>query len=104
MNRPLKKLISCILVIFYLISSLAITSYADNVAFPYYNEPISSKAAIVMDANSSIVLYDHNSDQKLYPASLTKIMTAIISLILDMSCVLTVCVYMCVFSISSFHF
>ena len=42
----------------------------------------------------------HNKNQFIE----VKIMTAIISLILDMSCVLTVCVYMCVFSISSFHF
>ena len=78
MNKPLKKLISCILIVFYLVSSIATVSYADDVAFPYYNDPITSKAAIVIDANSSIVLYDHNSNEKLYPASLTKIMTAII--------------------------
>ena len=53
--------------------------FADNKdAWPYYNGEISSKAAIVMDADSSKILYSYNQDEKLYPASLAKIMTAII--------------------------
>ena len=46
----------------------------------YYEEDINSTAAFVIDSNSSLVLYEKNPDQKLYPASLTKVMTAIVVL------------------------
>lgn len=48
--------------------------------WPYYNGEISSEAAIVIDADSSKVLYEYNADKRMYPASLTKLMTAIIVL------------------------
>ncbi|MDF2902889.1 MAG: D-alanyl-D-alanine carboxypeptidase [Bacillus sp. (in: firmicutes)] len=38
---------------------------------------IKSEAAIVMDAQTGAVLYGKNADEKMYPASLTKIATAI---------------------------
>lgn len=41
---------------------------------------ISSKTAIAMDADSSVVLYDKNMDKKIYPASTTKIITAILAI------------------------
>ncbi len=44
------------------------------------NLHISSKAAVVMDADSSIVLYSKEMDKKIYPASTTKILTAILAL------------------------
>lgn len=73
-KRIIAKLILLSLV---LINSLSI--YADNKNnWPYYDGEISSKAALVMDADSSKILYAYNADEKLYPASLAKIMTAII--------------------------
>lgn len=41
---------------------------------------ISSEAGCLMDANSGAILFDKNMDQKMYPASTTKIMTALIAL------------------------
>lgn len=40
----------------------------------------SAKGAIVMDAQSGQVLFEHNSHEKLYPASMTKLMTLILAL------------------------
>ena len=41
---------------------------------------ISSPSAILMDLKSGTILYEKNIDKKMYPASLTKVMTAIIVL------------------------
>ncbi len=42
--------------------------------------PIDSEAAILVETNSQIVLYEKNANKKMYPASTTKIMTAILVL------------------------
>lgn len=39
-----------------------------------------SKAAILIDSYSGQILYEHNSNEQLYPASTTKLMTAILTL------------------------
>ncbi|MEE1037952.1 MAG: D-alanyl-D-alanine carboxypeptidase family protein [Eubacterium sp.] len=44
------------------------------------NIELKSKAAIVIDADTGAVLYEKNADQKIYPASTTKILTLIIAL------------------------
>ena len=41
---------------------------------------IASEAAILIDSSEEKVLYSKNEDQKMYPASITKIMTAIITI------------------------
>lgn len=41
---------------------------------------ISARSAIVVDGNSKSVLYEKNSQEKLYPASTTKIMTALVAI------------------------
>ncbi|MBQ9961408.1 MAG: D-alanyl-D-alanine carboxypeptidase [Firmicutes bacterium] len=41
---------------------------------------VSAKGAILIDAADGSVIYEKNADQKLYPASTTKIMTALIAL------------------------
>ena len=41
---------------------------------------INSKAAVVMDADSSVVLYNKEMNKKIYPASTTKIITAILAI------------------------
>lgn len=41
---------------------------------------INSEAGFLMEVNSGNILYSKNSDEKLYPASTTKIMTAILTL------------------------
>ena len=41
---------------------------------------INSKTAIAMDADSSIILYNKDMEKKVYPASTTKILTAILAI------------------------
>lgn len=41
---------------------------------------ISARSAVVVDVNSASVLYEKNPDEKLLPASTTKIMTALVAL------------------------
>lgn len=46
----------------------------------YIFPEITAKAGLVMDLNSSVVLYKKNSNLRLFPASTTKIMTGLVSL------------------------
>ena len=41
---------------------------------------VSAEGVLAVDADSGVVLYEKDSNQKLYPASTTKIMTALVSL------------------------
>ncbi len=43
-------------------------------------EDISAEAGILMDAESGTVLFSKNGEQKMYPASLTKVMTCLLAL------------------------
>ena len=40
---------------------------------------ISAASAILIDADDGTVLYEYNADKKMYPASTTKIMTAMVA-------------------------
>lgn len=42
--------------------------------------PIVSRAALVMDSNTGKLLFSKNPDQRMYPASTTKVMTAILAI------------------------
>lgn len=75
--KQIKKIFTIIILFTFIFVDL-FPIYASNNDWPYYDGEITSKAAIIMDADSSKVLYSHNQDEKLYPASLAKIMTAII--------------------------
>lgn len=41
---------------------------------------VSARTAVVMDLNSGMVLYEKNSQEKVYPASTTKILTALLAI------------------------
>ena len=45
-----------------------------------FDNNISSKSAIVINLNTKEIIYSKNPDEKIYPASLTKIMTTIIGI------------------------
>ncbi len=47
-----------------------------NVSFPYF----SGQGIIAVDADSNVTLFEKSADTKLYPASTTKIITALVSL------------------------
>ena len=70
-----KKFYICLFLFLTLCTIFFPFSYADE------SEPdISAPAALLMDFNSGKILYEKNINEKMYPASLTKIMTAIIVL------------------------
>ena len=63
--------------LFVLLSFNFILIYTVNAV----EEPtIASPSALLMDLNSGKILYEKNIDTKMYPASLTKVMTAILTL------------------------
>lgn len=69
-----KKLI----VLFFIMLSILLNSSS---VFAASNEPsLISKAAILMDSKSGKILYHKNESEKMYPASTTKILTAILTL------------------------
>lgn len=89
----------CICLFLLLILNVLFSSFvkADEVASP----DISSPAALLMDTASGKVLYEKNMNEKRYPASLTKVMTAIVVLEnCDLSSIATVS-YDAVMSLSS---
>lgn len=73
------KFITIILVILIASKGFANATPSD-IRWPQYNDDTFSQSAIVMDADSSLILYENNANQKLYPASIVKIMTALIVL------------------------
>ena len=62
----------CVLILI----SLSLPVFADDAA-PF---TVDAKAALLLDLNSGRILYSQNADEKLYPASLTKIMTCMLAL------------------------
>ena len=68
-----------ILIIILILNTLCPISYADQTNLD--NSPnISAESAILIDASTGAVLFQKNSDAKMYPASTTKILTAIIAI------------------------
>lgn len=68
------RLVSLLLTLLLTVGILSPAAYA---AQP---PDIMAGAALLMDAANSEVLYEKNADQKMYPASLTKVMTALLVL------------------------
>ena len=78
-------IINLIILILYSNNCYATTKNPNN------SPQISSEAAILIDANTCTVLFEKNSNTKMYPASTTKILTAIIAIEkCDLSDVVTV--------------
>lgn len=72
-----KKLLLHILSIFIIITVLYPTAFC----FSTSNETsVNAPVALLMDANTGKILYEKNAYEKMYPASTTKIMTAILAL------------------------
>lgn len=75
----LKKLFIYILSLWMIVSFLLpiSISFADNTQD---DVSIDAPVALLMDANTGKILYEKNAHEKMYPASTTKIMTAILAL------------------------
>ncbi|MDF2616973.1 MAG: Serine-type D-Ala-D-Ala carboxypeptidase [Sedimentibacter sp.] len=62
-----------------------------NLSVAYADPSILCDTAVLIDANTGTILAGKNADQKMYPASTTKIMTAILAIEMgDLSDVITV--------------
>ena len=79
MQKYIKNLIIFIFTLIYLTVNLISISFAEAI-WPTYDENIYSKSAIALDADSGIILYEKNIFDKKYPASLVKVMTAVVTL------------------------
>lgn len=64
-------------VLFYI---LIIFSFSVDFNAVYAAPSVLSESAVLIDANSGTILAQKNADKKMYPASLTKIMTAILAI------------------------
>lgn len=69
-----KNLIKILMLIIFLIACMCTTSYAST------SPTLLSEAGVLIDSNTGKVLYGKNENKKMYPASTTKILTAIIAL------------------------
>lgn len=69
-----RKILIILLILIFIIPNYII--YATNTSI----QDLYSEAAILMDSKTGLVLYSKNADKKMYPASTTKILTAIITL------------------------
>ena len=84
-SRPLRVLITYILCFCLLSGIMTCSVYAaptdtlnsQSASYPVPPD-IESGNCILMDADTGIVLYEKNSDEKCYPASVTKLMTALL--------------------------
>ena len=74
--KLLKKFCICLLIILSFNFILIHSVNGDVADLPSINSP----SAVLMDLRTGKILYEKNIDQKMYPASLTKVMTAIIVL------------------------
>lgn len=74
--RFIKKFFVCLLVLLSFNFIFTFTVNATDNEIPNIESP----AAILMDLNTGKILYEKNINEKMYPASLTKVMTAILAL------------------------
>lgn len=70
----IKKLITCIIILFIL-SLIVFSNYSSALYIPMYSD-----AVILIEKDSGKILYSHDANTKMYPASTTKILTAILAI------------------------
>ena len=83
----MKKIRKIFILIILLIQILSVTNFADTKIESKTNNnsivndlELNCEAAILLEEKSGIIVYEKNSNEKLYPASTTKILTAILVL------------------------
>lgn len=59
---------------------ITFTLFLSTVAFAAPSVTVNTSSAILIEKNSGTVLFEKNADKKMYPASMTKILTALILL------------------------
>lgn len=79
----MKKKLSFFMIVFFVFFNFIFLnfSYVTSSNFNKSNEPeVFAKAAVLYDVNTGKVLYDKNANEKMFPASTTKTMTAILTI------------------------
>ena len=79
----MKRAVSCIFKIRHaaVATVLAALLAVGNIIPAFAAKPAPTATAVILiDANTGNVLYEKNADKKMYPASTTKIMTALVAL------------------------
>ena len=74
----MKRIISIIVAVFLLVSVFSTAAFAAE--YPPMQVEVRAKSAVLMDCSSGKVLMAQNADERLYPASVTKIMSMILVL------------------------
>ena len=78
LKHVLNKIISIIIISALLCPVFSLRSYAlENWASNVY---VASEGACLMDADTGVVLYGKNEENAYYPASITKVMTALLTI------------------------
>lgn len=77
-QRKILYFIIILSIIFNIFSSTAIFAAESDELWVRYSGEYLGQSGFVVEANSGVVLYENNPDIKMYPASLTKIMTALV--------------------------
>ena len=72
-----KRLLSILVCLAFMAGPAPIQALAEPVPWPE-NVSISAEGGIVMDADSGVILYGKNMHTSYYPASITKILTALL--------------------------
>ena len=82
----MKRILSMVMMIVITVTSFGFCSYnsnsvvsADTVSWPSGPELV-AETAVMIDASTGSVLFDKKCHQKMYPASITKIMTALLTI------------------------
>lgn len=60
--------------------AFAVEAGSQPIAGPITEPSLGSETAILIDGDTGTILYDKNSDQKIYPASTCKVLTAIVAI------------------------
>lgn len=76
----IKRFFSAFLLLLTVVSFSAVPAAAADEVTPVPDPNIQAKAALLVDKETGTVLYGKNEHDELYPASLTKIMTALLTL------------------------
>lgn len=74
MKKNVVKISTILIIIIIVLSSLSFTFAASDAP------KVTSEAVILMDKNTEKILYEKNATEKMYPASTTKILTAILTI------------------------
>lgn len=79
MKLVLKKILIFNMVLLIILTNMISMVFSEAI-WTTYDDDIYSKSAIALDADSGVLLYEKNIYDKRYPASLVKVMTAVVTL------------------------